>query len=322
LIPTGKLVKKYNAQVIAPSITLEHVEHWNLQACMEAVDRWLSYANAWEVIDYFSLHYSKGDTSKGEKHAFPTADNLMPLYDYLYTHWIKAGKISGVWNDEEGFTAMETPLDHSIALEPWECAPYTQWVPRYLLPLIDWGLQHDWNHKDQYKAAWYYIRTDGGREGVFSPNALLEIDAKGKVKASLTGRTMQVLRSQFQQTERVSSVSDDIQIGLSLYHRETLEPGQGSYRFPSYAFQMDESIFATAWLNLPGLEFVTNGSSIQLMLNGINQNTVEQVRVINYESGEIEKEINELRWSNTNILHVEIPRTSSPVLYLQIQFIK
>jgi len=163
LIPAAKIIHKNGCFVVAPSVTLEHfgysplgfefLQRWNLENCIERIDEWLSYHNAYKYIDILSIHYSKGDTGgeKGEN-----TSNLMPFYDHIYDKWIKPGKIKGIWNTEEGLTA-EHPPGKKATLEKWEKAPYGQWVPRYIIPVISWAIEHNWDFKDKYKLCWYAL---------------------------------------------------------------------------------------------------------------------------------------------------------------------
>jgi hypothetical protein len=316
LIPAARVVHEYGCKVVAPAMTMEWPEDswpateatyhkcFNVSWGISAIEKWLGYNDAWRHIDFFSVHYIKGDTVKP---MLRHAENLMPLYDYLYENWVKPGKIDGIWNTEEGLTAVEAGHVGQVALEPWEVEPLGQWVPRYTLPVIDWALRHDWRTEDQYKVFWYHVR---GKDWVLEPTCLINRHEGDRYNDS--GFAHIVLTSLFREAREVDAFRGRVDVGLGLH---PVEPEAINYfmphRFTSYGFRIDDSVLIAAWIDLPGL--FTNGPSMQAVVRGAG--TIGRAERINYLTGEVD----ELSFERAgDDLIVDVPRRDEPVLYLRL----
>ena len=316
LIPASEVIREYGCKVVAPSITVEWpADAWpareetydrcfNLNWCKKAVDDWLSYHDAWKYIDYFGLHYIKGDT---EKPMVPYADNLIPLYDHFKEKWIDTGKIEGVWNTEEGLTAVEAGNLGQVTLEPWETTPTGQWVPRYFVPVIDWAARNGWKDADQYKVFWYHT---SGKHWVLEPTCLL--DRSNDDAMQDTGKAYSILTSLFADVEQFDAPDETAQVGFGLHPQDRSQWNFfAPHLFKSYTFDLDRTKLVVAWTDLPGLG--TKGPNLQATLPWSGE--VPQVERIDYLTGEREK----LEASVTDgALVIEIPRRDQPVVYLRI----
>lgn len=316
LIPAASVIKEMGKKVIGPSFALEWPEPtrgpsycFNVKSNIEALDTWLNYHQAWQYIDILSVHYVKGDS---QKHEMLYAEDLMPLFDHLDNQWLKPGKLDGIWNTEAGLTALEVSDDYGfVSLEPWEKPPYGQWVPRYTIPLIHWGLEHKWDNSNKYKIFWFKLKTDSG--ALEPTNLLIKIQNYDKDKLSATGKAMKTLIKTITSGNMIDTYQDDVKVGLGLH-----SPGL-NYQFKNYSFQLDNNIFIAAWLNLPGIEFIpSDNSNIEATVSGIPVNTDLSIYMINYLNGNKIK-INEYSWNCNKKLEIKIPRIPDPVLYLKVE---
>lgn len=318
LIPAAESIHKYGGKVVAPSVTMEWPDNswpareqpnpksFNVAWSIKEAEKWLVYNDAWRHIDYFSLHYTKGDT---EKPMWAGAENMMPLYDYLYDTWVKPGKIQGIWNTEEGLTAVEAGNAGEVSLEPWEVPPYGQWLPRYTVPVIHWAIEKGWDHKDQYKVFWYNIRSGG----VLGPTSILA--SAEPVEIGAPGRAMGVLAGLFSDAQTVDVFEDSVHVGFGLYPRDTGALNYfAPYEFTSYCFRVDSDILVAAWMELPGLE--TKGPPIQAVVRGMKASEpVSAVTAIDYLTGSQESVSFQ---AVDGELRIELPRTTAPVLYFRV----
>lgn len=321
LIPTAEIIRGYGCKVVAPSITLEWPDNcWpgrptpedpergpiprkchNVRWCIQALEDWLTYHDAWKHIDYFGLHYTKGDT---DKPMLPFAENLMPIYDYLYDNWVKPGRILGIWNTEEGLTGVEAGNLGEVSLEPWEVAPYGQWVPRYTVPVIHWAIRKGWQEKEQYKCFWYNIRSGGALQ----PTSIL--GPTGEMAAC--GRAMGVLARLFEGAETVGVHEGAVEVGFGLRPKDPAAINCfAPYRFATYAFRTDEAILVVAWMDLPGLD--SEGAPIEARLAGVGP--VAGASRIDHLSGE-EQPLPFAR--DGDELSIELPRRPDPIIYLKM----
>jgi hypothetical protein len=320
LEPAAEVLHDLGRKVVAPAFTTEWPADpwpdderpsevkWNVAANAEAIDRWLSYRDAWRHVDVVSVHYTKGDT---KKHRLPYADDMMPFYDHVYENYVATGKVEGIWNTEAGFTATQAG-DGSpfIALEPWERQPYPQWVARYTVPLIHWGLEHDWDHRDAYKLFWYRMGTT---DNALQPGMLVEETDDG-YRLSDTGRAMRTVSSLLSDADTVGTYAGAVEVGFGIFDREPQRTAP--YRFPSYAFALDDRLFVAAWLDLPGLENVDDEElPIQAVVDGFPETDVE-VTVFDYLTGDGTAVDRVERVDDR--LHVSLPRTGDPVCYFEV----
>jgi hypothetical protein len=317
LIPASEVIREYGCKVVAPSITVEWpADAWpareetydrcfNLDWCKKAVDDWLSYHDAWKHIDYFGLHYIKGDT---DKPMVPYADNLMPLYDHFKANWIDTGKIEGVWNTEEGLTAVEAGTLGQATLEPWETAPTGQWVPRYFVPVIDWAVRNDWRDAHQYKVFWYHMSS---KHWVLEPTAL--VDRHSGDLPQDAGRAYTVLTSLFEDVDELSPAHTPAQVGFALHPQDRSQwDFFAPHRFTSYTFNVDDAVLIVAWTDLPGLG--AKGPNLQATVHWGDRPlpVVERVDYLTGERAALPATIED------GTLVVDVPRKDAPVLYLAI----
>lgn len=241
LIPAAEVIHSYGCYVVAPSVTLEHLgestftyeflRRWSPEACITRLDEWLSYHDAWEHIDIVSIHYSKGDTG-GEKGL--GSGNLMAVYNHLYDEWVKPGKVRGIWNTEEGLTAVYDEQHRQVGLEPWEDKPLGQWVARYIIPVLHWSLTHGWDFKDKYKLFWY--RISGG-----SPEAPLYNTCIIGVNGELTdvGKAYRVIAKKL--------FKDDVAVS-----RWNVEVKPRNRVIETYSFTVDGNLLIVFWTRVRG----------------------------------------------------------------------
>jgi len=302
MIPAAKIIHRYNCFVVAPSVTLEHfgyspacfefLQRWNLKNCIERIDEWLSYHDAYKYIDILSFHYSKGDTGeeKGE-----STSNLMPFYDHIYDKWIKSGKIKGMWNTEEGLTAEHLPGEKAT-LERWEKPPYGQWVPRYIIPVLSWAIEHNWDFKDKYKLCWYALV--GKPTDTLAPTKII-IDS-GKSRMTEVGMALKTL------TKKIFTGE------TSIYQKHKVFSEKGE-KLVSYGFKVDDRLIIATWVD-------KNVKNVEFHLGGLNKEKSSNLKLsrIDYLSGK-ETNINQFKWvseNRENFLKVSIDTEGQPIIYL------
>ncbi|WP_276256583.1 hypothetical protein [Halomontanus rarus] len=310
LRPAAEILHERGIKVVAPAVTTE-AWGWNVDENIERTNRWLSYADAWQHVDYLSVHYTKGDTEKLEMEG---AENLLPYLEWVHDEYVSAGKLDGVWNTEEGFTALSAGNSGFVALEPWERKPYPQWVPRYTVPYLHWAIDHGWDDRDDYKLFWYRMGDTPTYYGTLEPCNLLE-KRNGETVLSDRGWALRTVRDLLTDADRVGTFHGDVAVGLGLFSDgegfRTLDP----YEFTSYAFTLDEDLLITAWLDVPGIEFTKpERSQIQATVKGIDSMSVTDVSVIDYVAGD-ETTVNTGEAVDGQ-LRLELPRSDDPVLYV------
>jgi len=325
LIPAAEVIHDHDRKVVAPTFTVEWPADawpddrrpskvkWNVRAVTEAIDAWFDYNDAWRHVDILSVHYNKGDA---EKQDLPYADNLMPFFDHVHDNYISQGKLDGIWNTEGGLTATQAGDEGEFAsLEHWERPPYTQWMPRYTVPLIYWGLERGWEFRDQYKLFWYAMSLAEDDPSPLRVARLLERDEDGTVQPSDMGRAMHTLSTLLTHGERIRTYPD-VEAGMGLL--ATSADAAPPLEFTTYGFQIDDDIVLIAWLDLPGLEMAESSvDRIQAVVPGIDEQSVQSVERIDYVSGDTTRGGD--CYDVDRGLAVETPVTSDPVLYLRIE---
>lgn len=313
LKPAAEVIHNDGRKVVGPSFSVEwpysneiQGHSYNVQDNIKSLEKWLNYNQAWQDIDILSLHYIKGDTEKLE---MENAMNMLPFLDYIHKNWIKPGKLEGIWVTEEGLTAIEVNPDLGFfSLEPWEWPPYPQWIPRYIVPFIDWSLKHDWDYQDKYKLFWFNCKS---RNCTLAPTMLLEETKKG-IQLSPIGQAYKTLIKNMTAANEVGYFQG-VKVGFGLDATEDYP-----YIFKSYAFTLDQDIFVVAWLDLPGIADIRpEGNLIEATLEQLGKKTIKEIQLINYVNGD-QKEIDDFRW-NDNTLKIQIPRIADPVLYFKIK---
>jgi hypothetical protein len=323
LEPAAEVLHAHDKKVVAPSYTVEHPDrggdreefsersHWNNEINIDAMDRWLQYNDAWRFIDYLSVHYTKGDTKKP---MLPAADNMMSYYDYIYENYIEPGKLDGMWNTEEGLTATQVQSGEFVALEPWEREPYSQWVPRYTIPVLYWALQHEWTERDDYKLFWYHMDYEPDKYGTLQATNLLRETDSGELEPSALGTALRTLTETLTSAEFVDVYSSSVDVGFELFD----DTDQSGYQFTNYAFELDDRIFVAAWLDLPGIELTKpERTKIQACIQGLSTDSDVTVSTVDYETGAIDS-VDDYEWSSAGHLHVRLPRIANPVLYFTV----
>jgi len=309
LEPAAEVLHDRGKKVVAPSITTE-MWGWNVEENAERIDKWLQYGDALEAVDCLSVHYLKGDT---EKHETDTGENLFPFLEHVYEEYVEPGHLDGIWNTEEGFTAVEVPGDGFVALEPWEREPYTQWVPKYTLPFFHWAIDHGWDARDDFKLFWYRMGHTTNT-GTLDPCNLLEKGDDGEVRRSPRGRTLRTLLDAFEGVDAsVGTFDGDVSVGFGV---ETDYP----YEFPAYPFVFDErELFVPVWYDLPGIDLTREEcSTIEAEIDGVDPESVSEVVVQDHVDG---SEIPAAEWWATGkrTLRADLHRTSDPVVYLRVR---
>lgn len=328
LIPAAKVIHEHGRKVVAPSYTLEWPKDiWppddrpnrhqrNAASAIEDLDRWLSYNDAWKHIDVVSVHYSKGDVVP---RAMPYATSMMPVYEYLYQNWIRPGRIEGVWNTEAGLTATEAGTAGFVALESWERSPYAQWVPRYTVPILHWALQRGWRSRDQYKVFWYHIaQKDPSEEGMLRRTNLLA-PASDSHRVSPTGRALGTLSDLVTSADSVGTFDGRVGVGFGLDDDPDAANHFPPVRVDTYSFRLDERVFVTAWLDRPGIEFGgANQSGVEVRIDGLDPTRQYHVGTVHYVEGTRTTVVAE-RSAPGGTLRLDLPRSGTPVLYLDVR---
>ncbi len=111
-LPAAKIVRRYNARVVFSG--------WPHSNSLAELDGLLGSHDAWRSTDILDVHYFGGSA-----------------WQHLYDYWLLAGKCSGIWQTEVGFT--ENP----------------DYLPNAYLRALNWALRSGWNDPDQYKVFWY-----------------------------------------------------------------------------------------------------------------------------------------------------------------------
>ncbi|MFB6135609.1 MAG: hypothetical protein ABEJ04_02520 [Halobacteriaceae archaeon] len=315
LKPAAEVLHDHGKKVVAPSFTLEWPTHheghpdrpssWSVSADVRSVDAWLEYGDAWRHVDYLSVHYLKGDTDKTE---FAFADNLLPFYDHVYHNYVEPGKLDGIWNTEEGLTAVEAGEGGDfVAMEPWERPPYAQWVARYTVPVLHWAVEHDWDEPHDYKVFWYHMAHDTG--DVLKGTDLLKRE-DGEVVLSDVGRALRTLTGELTGHDRVATHPGEVAAGFGV------TGDARAYEFKSYGFDLDGDAWVAFWPDLPGITLAEpEDVPIQARVEGLD--AVSDVAVVDYLTGEgtdpLGYEFDDGR------LDVDVPRTDDPVVYLRVE---
>lgn len=327
LKPAAEVIHKHGKKVVAPSFTLEWpMDSWpanerpspyqrDLPSAIKDIDRWLSEQNAWEAIDILSIHYSKGDVDPIQ---MSEADNMMPFYDHIFNNWIAEGKIEGIWNTESGLTAVEAGTAGFVSMEPWERAPYGQWVPRYMLPVLHWAIENDWLQRDQYKVFWYHmVNRDNPRAGTLGPTNLLA-KKNEEIVLSETGKALKTLTDQFVEYEEVGMFDGEVHTGFGLRSNNRAPNYFAPYIFQNYTFTLDNELFIAVWLDLPGIEEAKpDQPGIDVIIKGLQKNSDISIERIDYLGRETEY-VTDYSWKD-NELRINVSRIDDPILYLKIK---
>ena len=316
LIPAAKIIHDHGRKVVGLSYTTEWPDdswppeqrprHYseNVAANILDVNRWLNYHEAWKYIDIIAVHYTHGDA---EKHSEPYAENMMPFYDYMYANWIKTGKVEGIWNTEAGMAGVEAGMQGFVALDPWEHPPYGQWVARYTIPFIHWGLQHNWNFRDKYKLFWYHMAVGG------HPRDMLR-EVNGVIQPSETGEALHTLASILTNGDRIGTSVHPVETGFGIFSKDTAMNYFPPYLFRNYSFTIDDKIFIAAWLNLPAIEEF--GKPIQVRIKGLNTSKKYNIKKQHFITGE-ESELTDYSLKDGELC-LKVPPTNDPILYLVV----
>ncbi|MCF8308942.1 MAG: endo-1,4-beta-xylanase [Bacteroidales bacterium] len=319
LIPAAEVIHAHGRKVAGPSFTTEWpLDSWppkkrprkhaeNVASNIRDINRWLSYENAWKYIDILAVHYTHGDVSKPSQ---PYADNMMRFYDYVYTHWIKPGKIEGIWNTEAGFAGTEAGMQGFVGLDPWEKPPYPQWVARYVIPPIHWAINHNWSFRDQYKLFWYHMSVgDHPRDMLTRKN--------GKIVPSERGKALHTISKLFTSADTVGIYPHRVRTGFGIFSKDTAAINYfAPYEFKNYAFKLGNKLMIAVWANLPRKEAF--GQDMQVMIEGLPDTGDYEISKIHYINGN-ETALKNYTFKRNNTMHLKVPPNDEPIIYLVIE---
>jgi hypothetical protein len=111
-LPAAKIIRRYNARVVFSG--------WPHSNSLGELDGLLNNHDAWRLTDILDVHYFGGSA-----------------WQHLYDYWLLAGRCSGIWQTEIGFT--DNP----------------DYLPNAYLRSLNWALRSGWKDPDQYKVFWY-----------------------------------------------------------------------------------------------------------------------------------------------------------------------
>jgi len=319
LKPAAEVIHKYGRKVVGLSFTTEWpLDSWpphhrprkhseNVQSNIEAMNRWLSYHDAWKSVDILSFHYTHGDV---DRKGNPNEDNMMAFYDYLYKNWIKTGKLEGVWDTEEGFAGVEAGMQGFVSLDWWEDPPLGQWGARYTIPVLHWAIKHDWQMRDQYKVFWYHMSVG------HHPRNMLKPTTGDTLALTQTSKAMKTIIHELSSGDSLGVYSPKVKVGFGIRTQDTTAINYfAPYYFKNYAFTQDHNLFIASWLNLPGMKAF--GQPVQVKINGLKPGRNIKIQKINYLTGE-SSTVSNYQWLDNGTLFVKIAPTDDPVLYLRI----
>ncbi|WP_435156435.1 hypothetical protein [Haladaptatus sp. DFWS20] len=327
LTPAAEVLHEHDKKVVGPSATVEWWG-WDMDVAINGdpttydgeawgakfgLDNWLEYQDAWKHIDVLSLHYLKGDVNVAKKHK--GGDSMIPLLDHVYEKYIEPGRLEGIYLTEEGLTEN----DDKTALEPWEQNDPTQWLPQYIIPVLDWSIRHDWTTTDQFKLFWYnmnYDRNDKNRP--LEPTMLLDRDntADNTLRKSSMGETLTALTDLLTGADSVTLITDRVTVGYDITDEDA-----SSFE-SQYAFLVNYSIFVASWAD-PKEEA---DESVEVLIKDIDIGTVRDVVTVDYQTGErMELSYGDgYEWidrgtgSRPDTILATLPATNAPVKYLWI----
>ena len=326
LIPAAQVIHAHDRKVVAPSFTLEWpMDSWpadarpdpdqrNAQAAIEDLDRWLSYRDAWTYIDVLSVHYGKGDVTP----SVPTMTSMMPVYDHIFDHWIRTGKLEGIWNTEAGLTASEAGTGGFVALEPWERAPYAQWVPRYTIPVFHWALRHDWDSPQQYKLFWYHLAQKSPEAQGMLRRTNLVTPGREEHRVSRTGDALNTVSTLLTSADSVGTFDGTATVGFGLDDNTNAANHFAPLSFTTYPFRLDDRVLVAAWLDRPGLTFESaQQGGIEVRVEGLRAEQTYRVETVDYVTGERTTVATAVD-APGGTLRLDVPRTEAPILYLHV----
>jgi len=171
-LPAAKIVRRYNARVVFSG--------WPHSNSLAELDGLLSDHDAWRSTDILDVHYFGGSA-----------------WQHLYDYWLAAGKCSGIWQTEIGFT---------------DNADY---LPNTYLRALEWALGSGWRDPDQYKVFWY-ANWGAGKDAL----KCLSTTVQGKIVLTTNGQRLAAMNdalgggalasfTQFQTTPSLPSTLDE-----------------------------------------------------------------------------------------------------------------
>jgi len=317
LIPAARVIHDHGRKVVGPSFTTEWpMDSWppkkrprkhaeNVASNIKDINRWLSYRDAWKYIDILAIHYPHGDT---EKPSLPYAGNMMRFYDYVWDKWIKPGKIDGIWNTEAGFAGIEAGMQGFVALDPWEVPPIEQWVARYVIPPIHWGIEHNWHFRDQYKLFWYHMSLGDHPRDLLSRK-------NGRIEPSTRARALHTISRLLTSGDTLATYPHRVRTGFGIFSRDTSAINYfAPYSFTNYAFALDDKIVIAIWAGISGKEAF--GQNMQVSLKGLDQGGYK-IYTTHYIDGS-RTQLKQYTFVGDHTMHLEVPPTDEPIVYITI----
>jgi len=213
----------------------------------------------------------------------------MAFYDHVYEKWIKPGRVMGLWNTEEGLTAVYDENHRQVSLEPWEIKPYGQWVARYIIPVLHWALNHDWRFRDQYKLFWYHI-SDGDVDKPLYNTCIIGVDGN----LTEVGKAYRVIAKNL----------FDGNIGIPEWRVE-VKGAEGPLK--SYCFLKDDDLLIAGWTGKPT-------STVKVKVYGVN-GEFRKAESIDYLSG---RGVNVKTSVMNGDVEVEVETSGKPVVYIRL----
>jgi hypothetical protein len=116
-IPAANVIHKYGCKVVYGGWATIDPPLKN------HLDTWLNYHQCWKYTDIFDWHYPGAET-----------------WNILYPKWVTNHKKNGLWETEY-------------------IGPSTNdyFLPEYIIPMVKWALNHNWNYKDKYRVFYYQL---------------------------------------------------------------------------------------------------------------------------------------------------------------------
>jgi hypothetical protein len=206
-----------------------------------------------------------------------------------------------------------------VALEPWERAPYAQWVPRYTIPVFHWALRHDWKQPHQYKLFWYHLAQKAPEaQGMLRRTNLVTPGGSGHHRVSRTGDVLKTLSTLLTASDSVGTFGGTATVGFGLDDNAEAANHFAPLHVTTYAFRLDDRVLVAAWLDRPGLTFESaQQGGIDVRIDGLRAGRSYRVEAVHYVTG-ARSTIADTKTAPRGTLRLDVPRTDAPILYLSV----